>query len=161
MLLGQTDNRLIGLGHGTSPLDAVELNMAVRGDVWGDATVSAVGPSTASNGALDGDVADDALLGVESLSLSVALEVKKEFADGLCGLFGPSTVAPLVLSSLGVSGDVLVVPAEGNNLLVGKHALHVLDCSWNSHAFNVSCSFEGVLEVCSQVRNLGFGGFEG
>jgi len=135
--------------------------MAVRGDVRGDTTVGAVGPSTASNGALDGDVADDALLRVESLSLSVALEVKEEFADGLCGLFGPSTVAPLVLSSLGVSSDVLVVPAEGNNLLVGKHTLHVLDCSWNSHAFNVSCSFKGVLKVCSQVRNLGFGGFEG
>ena len=66
-----------------------------------------------------------------------------------------------MLSSLGVSGDVLVEPAEGNNLLVSKNAFHVLDCSWNSHAFNVSCSFEGVLEVSSQVRNLGFGGCTG
>lgn len=123
--------------------------------------MGAVSPSAASNSALNGDVADDALLGVESLSLSVALEVKEELADGLGGLFGPSTIAPLVLSSLGVSGDVLVVPAERNNLLVCKNALHILDCSWNSHAFNVSCSFEGVLEVSSQVRNLGFGGWKG
>ncbi len=123
--------------------------------------MGAVSPSAASNSALNGDVADDALLGVESLSLSVALEVKEELANGLGGLFGPSTIAPLVLSSLGVSGDVLVVPAEGNNLLVCKNALHILDCSWNSHAFNVSCSFEGVLEVSSQVRNLGFGGWKG
>jgi len=75
LLFGQTDNRLIGLGHRSSPLDAMKLNMAVRGDVRRNTTVGAIGPSAASNGALDGDMADDALLGVESLSLSVALEV--------------------------------------------------------------------------------------
>ena len=126
MLLGQTDNRLIGLGHGTSPLDAVELNMAVRGDVWGDATVSAVGPSTASNGALDGDVADDALLGVESLSLSVALEVKEEFADGLCGLFGPSTESLAELSSLSSSTDTSEVSGVGDATSVSEDILEIL-----------------------------------
>jgi hypothetical protein len=161
LLLGQTDNWLVGLGDLAGPLDAVELNVAVRGDVWRDATVSAVGPSAASDSALNGNVADDALLGVEALGLGVALEVDEELADSLGRLFGPSAVAPLVLSSLGVSGDVLVEPAEGNNLLVSKHAFHILDSSWNSHAFNVSCSFEGVLEVSSQVRNLGFGGCTG
>lgn len=160
MLLGQAHNGLVGLCDVASSLDGVELNVAVRGDVRRDATVGAVGPSAAGNSALDGDVADDALLGVEALSLGVALEVDEELADGLGGLFGPSAVAPLVLSSLGVSRDVLVEPAERNNLLVSKHALHVLDCSWNSHAFNVSCSFEGVLEVSSQIRDLGFGGCE-
>ena len=81
LLLGQADYGLVGLGDLAGSLDAVELNVAVRGDVWRDATVGAVGPSAAGDSALDGDVADDALLGVETLGLGVALEVDEELAD--------------------------------------------------------------------------------
>lgn len=61
----------------------MELDVAVGGDVRGDATVGTVGPSAASNGALDTNVGDHAFLGVEALSLSVALKIEQELADGL------------------------------------------------------------------------------
>lgn len=158
MLLGQTRNGLVSLGDLGAHLGAVELDVAVRRDVRRDATVGAVGSSATSDGALHGNMGDHALLGVKALGLSVALQIKEELADGLGRLGGPPTVAPLVLSNLSVPGNVRVESAEGNDLLVSKHSLHVLDRLSNFHAFNVSCSFEGVLKVRSEIRNLGFGG---
>ena len=161
MLLGQSCNGSVGLGDLGVLLGAVELDVAVRRDVRSDATVGAVGPSAAGNGALDGDVGDHALLGVKSLGLGVALQVDQKLSDGLARLLGPSTVAPLVLSNLGVSSNVLVEPAEGDNLLVSDDSLHVLDSFPDLHAFDVSCSFVGVLKVRSQIRNLCFSGLCG
>jgi len=158
LLLGQTRNRLVSLGDLGAHLGAVELDVAVRRDVRRDATVGAVGSSATSDGALNGNVSDHALLRVKALGFSVALQIEQELADSLGRLRGPPTVAPLVLSNLGVSGNVTVVSAERNDLLMSKHSFHVLDCLSNFHAFNVSCSFEGVLKVRSEIRNLGFGG---
>jgi hypothetical protein len=160
LLLGESRNRLVGLGDLSASLGAVELDVAVRRDVRGDATMGAVSSSATGDGALDSDVGDHALLWVKSLGLSVALEVDQKLADGLDGLLGPSAVAPLVLSNLSVSGDMLVEATEGNNLLMGEDSFHVLNSLSDFHAFNVSCSFVGVLKVRSQIRNFGFGGCE-
>ena len=158
MLLGQTCNSLVGLGNLGAYFSAVELNVAVRGDVRSDATVGSVGSSATSDGALNGNMGDHALLDVQTLGLSVALQIQQQLTDRLGRLSGPPTVAPLVLSNLGVSGNVAVVSAEWDDLLVSKHSLHVLDCLSNFHALNVSGSFEGVLKVSSKVCNLGFSG---
>ena len=63
-----------------------------------------------------------------------------------------------MLSNLSVSGDVLVEATEGNNLLMGEHSVHVLDCLRDFHAFSVSCRFVSVLKMRSEIRNSGFGG---
>lgn len=130
-------------------LDTVEFNVTVGGDVRSDTTMGTESSSTAIDGALNGNVADDTLLWVKSLGLSVALQVDKQFFDSLARLLWPSTIAPLVLSDLGVSGNVLVEPSERNNLFMSDDSIHVLDGSWNSHALNVIGSFEGVLKVNS------------
>lgn len=157
LLLGQSGNGLVSLGDLGAPLGAVELDVAVRRDVRSDATVGAVSSPAASDGALNGDVGDHALLGIEALGLGVALQIDQQLSDGLARLLGPPSVGPLVLSNLGVSGDVLVEPAEGNNLLVSDDSLHVLDSFPDFHAFNVSCGFVGVLKVRSQISDLSFG----
>jgi hypothetical protein len=158
LLLGNSHNWLVSLGNVSSSLNAVELNVTVGGDVRSDTTMSTESSSATIDCALDCNVADDALLGVESFGLSVALQVDKQFFDSLTGLLWPSTIGPLVHSNLSVSGDVFVVSSERNNLFMSDDSIHVLDGSWNSHALDVVGSFEGVLKVNSKVRNLGFGG---
>ena len=120
--------------------------------------MSAESTSAATDGLLHGDVADYALLGIESFDFCVALQVDKQFLDGLARLLWPSSITPLVLSHLGMSGDVLVEASERNNLFMSDDSVHVLDGSWDSHAFNVIGSFKGVLEMNSQIRNFGFSG---
>lgn len=158
LLLGNSHNWLVSLGNVSSSLNAVELNVTVGGDVRSDTTMSTESSSATIDSALDCNVTDDALLGVESFGLSVALQVDKQFFDSLTGLLWPSTIGPLVHSNLSVSGDVFVVSSERNNLFMSDDSIHVLDGSWNSHALDVVGSFEGVLKVNSKVRNLGFGG---
>ena len=78
MLLGELDASLIGSGDVTGLLSNVELNMAVGGQVWGNSSVSSVSSSSSLNGSLGGDMSDLALLSIETLSLSVGLEVLEE-----------------------------------------------------------------------------------
>ena len=158
LLLGDSNNWFVSFGNMTTSLNAVQLDVAVWGNVWCDTTMSTVGSSAAIDSALDSNVADNTLLWVKSLCFSVALQVDKQFTDSFCRLLWPSTIWPLVLSNLGVSGDVLIVPSERNNLFMSDDSFHIRDSSWNSHALNVIGSFEGVLKVSSEVRNLSFGG---
>ena len=161
LLLGESGERLVSFGDLCAALGAVELNVAVRRDVRRDATVSAVSSPAAGDGALNGDVGDNALLGVESLGLGIALQVEQQLTHSLCGLLGPATVLPVVLFRLGVSGNVRVEATEWNNRLVGDDSLHVLDCLSNFHAFDVPCSFVGVLKVRSEISDLSFGRLRG
>ena len=91
LLFGNSSLRLVTLLHISAFLDTVELNMAVGGKVWTDATVGTVGSSASLNGSLDNNVGDDALVDIESLSLSISLQVDKKLFDGLAGLFWPTT----------------------------------------------------------------------
>lgn len=99
--------------------------MAVAGEVGANTTVGTVGSSAARHGALDNDVADDALVDVELGSLSVGLEVDDELTNGLDGLLGPSTLSVLECFALSVAADTSNVPAEGNNHLVLETGLQV------------------------------------
>ena len=91
LLFGNSSLRFVTLLHISAFLDTVELNMAVGGKVWTDATVGTVGSSASLNGSLDNNVVDDALVDIESLSLSISLQVDKKLLDGLAGLFWPTT----------------------------------------------------------------------
>ena len=91
LLFGNSSLRLVTLLHISTFLDAVELNVAVGGKVWPNATVGTVGSSASLNGSLDNNVVDDALVDIESLGLSIGLKVDKKLLDGLTGLFWPTT----------------------------------------------------------------------
>jgi hypothetical protein len=158
LLLGDSCDGLVGLCDWSASLEAVELNMAVRGEVWGDTSMSTVGSSAAGDGALDNDVVDHALLRVESLGLSVGSQVDEEFTDGLGRLLWPSTGGSLVNLDLSVSSDAASELSERNNLFVSKHSLHVLDSSWDFHSLDESCCFVRVLEVSSEISDLAFRG---
>ena len=158
MLLGDSSDWFVGLSDWSASLKAVELDVAVRREVWSNTSVGTVGSSTAADGALNDDVVDDTLLWVESSGLSVGSQVDEEFTDGLDRLLGPATDWCLVDVDLSVSSNATSVLSERNNLFVSKNSLHVLDSSWDLHALDESSSFVRVLEVSSEISDLAFRG---
>ena len=127
--------------------------MAVGGQVGGDSTVGSVSSSSALNSSLGGDVRDLALLNIKTLSFSVALEVSKESNHVLDGLLRPSTVMVVHLLAHGVSARSTGVSSEGDDALVLKASLEVLDGSGEHESSAGSGSLVCVLVVCSQVVN--------
>ena len=159
LLLGDSDLSLVTLLHFSAFLDTVELNVAVGRKVGSNATVGTVGSSASLNGSLDNNVADDALVDIESLGLSVSLEVDKKLLDGLAGLFWPSTEWKTVDLGLRSSSDTSRVLPEGNDGLVCDDSVHVLDGSLDLHSLAEACCFITVLVVGSQVGNSAFSSY--
>jgi hypothetical protein len=155
---GELGGSLVGLLDVTGLLDAVELNVAVGGEVGADATVGSVSSTAAGDGALGHGVGDDALVGVELLGLGVRLEVDEELTDDLDGLLGPSTGLVLELLEHGVSAGGTVEPSEWNNLFVLENVLQVSDGLLQVPALHGAGNFVSVLEVGSEVSNLALGG---
>ena len=153
LLLGHAKGGLVSLSNILGLLDAVELDMAVRGEVWADATMGSVGSSTAGDSALHNDVVDEACVGVELGGLGVGSQVDEELTDGLRGLLGPPTLGVLEDLALGVSSDTTSVASEGNNLLVLEHIVHVLDRLLEVEALASAGTFVSVLVVGTEVGN--------
>ena len=153
LLLGHAESGLVGLGDVLGLLNAVELDVAVGGEVRADATVGTVGSSTAGDGALHNDVVDHAVVNVELGSLSVGSQVDEELTNSLDGLLGPATLGVLEGLSLSVTADTTGVPSERNNLGVLENVLHVLDGSVELHALGGASDFVSVLVVSAQVAN--------
>ncbi len=65
--------------------------------------MSTVGSSTALLGSLDNNVRNNAFVSVETLLLSVSLQVEEQLADGLDRLLGPSAGGGALDLALGVS----------------------------------------------------------
>jgi hypothetical protein len=158
LLLGQSDGGLVSLGNTNLLFGNVELNVTVGGEVGGDATVGTVSTTATLNGTLDNDVGDDALVGIKTLGLSVSLGVVEEIANGLDGLFGPSTGVGPEFLALGVSATVIL--EVGNNLLVLKDVLHVVESLLDEHTLHSAGGVVSVLEVSAQVVDLGFSGYK-
>ena len=131
--------------------------MAVAGEVGGDSTVGTVGSSASGDSALDDDVVDDTLIGVEVVELSVSFQVHEELSDDLGGFLGPSTGGVLEDLALGVSSNASSVLSERNNLLVFKHVFHVLNCLLKFETLAGTSGLICVLVVSTEVRNLAFG----
>jgi len=132
--------------------------MAVAAQIWGDATMGSVGSTATVHGSLAHGVVDDASVEVESLGLGVGTQVNEHLADGLDGLFGPSTEGRgLVDLHLGVSGAS--VPVEGNNLGVFETVLKVADSLGELQALNCASDVVAVLVVSSKVSNSALSGF--
>lgn len=159
MLLGQLNFLLVLSGDCIGFLGAVELNMAVGGKVWGDSTVGSVGSSSTSDGSLSGNVGNGALLNIETLGLSVRLEVGEEVQDVFDGLFWESTVVMLILLAHGLSAWATGESSEWDDVFVGENSVHVFNGLKDVHSSASSSSLIGVLEVSSQVVDLGGGGY--
>jgi hypothetical protein len=79
LLLCQSDGLLVvGALYLLCLLGCNELDMAVGGKVGSDSAVGSVGSSSTLDSALNSEVADDGLLNVEALCLSVSLKVLKQ-----------------------------------------------------------------------------------
>ena len=158
MLLGQLNFLLVLSGDGVGLLGAMEFNMAVGGEIWRDSTVSSIGSSSTSDGSLSADMGDIALLDIETLGLRVRLEVDEEVKDVLDGLFWESTVVMLILLAHSLSSWTTSESSEWDNVLMGKDLVHVLNGLKDVHTLASSSSLIGVLEMGSQVVDLGRGG---
>lgn len=155
---GELGGSLVGLLDITGLLNAVELDVAVGGQVGADATVGSVSSTAAGDGALGHGVGDHALVGVELLAFGVGLEVDQELTDDLDGLLGPSTGLVLELLEHGVSADGSAEPSEWNNLFVLEDILQVSDGLLQGPALDGAGDFVSVLEVSSKVSNLALSG---
>jgi len=136
--------------------------VAVGSEVRADTTVSTISSSASLNSSLDDDVADDTLVHVQSLGLSVCLQVNEEFFDGFASLFWPTAEGDSVhLAGLCSSSDTSRVLSVWNDGLVLNDSVHVLDRFLQLHALAEARCFVAVLVVVSQVGNSALRRFGG
>ena len=159
LLFCHLQSGLVSLLDGTRLLSNMELNVAVVTLVGRNSTVSSVGSSARSNGALDGAVSDHALLDIETSSLRVGNEVLEELKDGLDGFLRPSTDATggLEFFSLSMSSSVSHIFLEWHDLLVLENIFHVSDSFLELESLDGTGSLVSVLVVSSEIGNSGLG----
>lgn len=99
------------------------------------------------------DVVDHQVLHVQSLRLSVGLQVVQEHQEELARRLGPSAqiAGSLHQVALGVTTDRSVVSTERNHVLVGDHVVEVLLGLHQGHSLDGSTHLMSVLEVDGQV----------
>ena len=147
-------------GDWSSLLNDVEFDVAVGGEIWGDSTMGSVGSSSSGDSSLSGNMGDLALFGIESLGLSVGLEVDEEGSDVLDGLGWESTVVMTDVLAHGVSSWTTSVSSERNDGSVGGDLIHVMDGLEEHHTSAGSGSLVGVLVMSSQVVHSAFSGYK-
>lgn len=116
------------------------------------------GSSPSLHGSVDSNVVDNAFLDIETLGLSVGLQVLEKSKDVLGGFLGPSSLSELEVLRLCGSTNVTSVSLVGDTLLVLEHIFHVSDCLLELQTLHGVSSLESVLVVSSQVVDLGLGG---
>ena len=134
--------------------------MAVGGKVRRDSTVGSVGSSSSTDGSLSADVRDLAFLNIETLGLSVRLEVDEESLNVLDGLGWESTVVMIDVLAHSFSSWTTSVSSERNDGFVGGDIIHVIDGLKEHHTSASSGSLVGVLVMSSQVIHSAFSGYK-
>jgi len=157
LLLGQAGSDFIGFGNSSRLFEAVEFDVAVAAQVWGDATVGSVGSSTAVDSSLADGVVDGASVNIESFGFGIGAQVDEHLTYGLDGFFGPSTEGSL-LKGLNLSVSGTSIPYKGDNLSVFKAVLKVADSFVKLESLDGTGNVVAVLVVSSQVSNSAFGG---
>ena len=119
--------------------------------------MSTVGAASHDGSLVDRNVVDHQILHIESLGLSVSLEVGQEHQEELASSLGPSAdiAGSLDHMALSVTTNGSVVSAEGNGVLVGNNVVEVLLSLHQGHSLNGSTDLVSVLEVNGQVRTTG------
>ena len=147
-------------GNGSSLFNDVELDVTVGGEIWGDSTMGSVGSSSSADSSLGGNMGDLALLDIETLSLSVGLNVDEEGSDVLDGFGWESTVVMTDVLAHGVSSWTTCESSERNDRSVSSDLIHVVDGLKKVHTSACSSSLIGVLEMCSQIINFALSGYK-
>ena len=125
------------------------------------ASVSAVGATTHHGSLVHLHMADTQVLHVQTLRLSVGLQVVQKDQEELAGSLGPSALVSRSLNGvrLGVTADTTVEAGERHGLLVGNHVVEVLLGLEQRHVLDSSAHLVSVLEVHSQVRATGLAAY--
>jgi len=160
LFLCQSNLLFVLSGNGGSLLNDVEFDVAVGRKVWRDSTMGSVGSSSSADSSLSGNMRDLALLDIESLGLSVGLEVNEESSDVLDRLGWESTVVMTDILAHGVSSWTTSVSSERNDGFVGGDIVHVIDGLKEHHTSASSGSLVGVLVMSSQVIHSAFSGYK-
>ena len=108
-------------------LDQAQLDVARRGHVGVNPTVSSVSPAPHLGCPVDLNVVHDQVVGVQTLVFGVGLGILQQMQQELGALLGPTTLGSLVSLGLGVTADTAHVTAEGDDLLLCDDVLQVLD----------------------------------
>lgn len=146
---------LFGLGHNGGGELGPEFDVAGRAHEGGDSSVGSVGSSAAALGAVDLDVLDDQLIGLELLGVGVGFEVLDQTEQDLDRLFGPATLGDAEFGGLTGAGDVLVEADDGDAALVGEDVLEVALGDGEGLALEHLGGLVGVLEVNAQFGAAG------
>ena len=119
--------------------------------------MSTVGAASHDGGLVDSDVVDHQILHVESLGLSVSLEVGQEHQEELASSLGPSAdiSGSLDHMALSMATNGSVISAEGNGVLVGNNVVEVFLSLHQGHSLDGSTDLVSVLEVNGQVGTTG------
>ena len=149
LLLCQSNLLFVFSGNWSRFLNNVEFNMAVGGEIWRDSTVSSVSSSSSVDSSLGNNVGNLALFDVETLLLSVRLEVGEESNDVLDGLLWESTVVMTDVLAHSVSSWSTGVSSEWNDRLVFENSLEVTNSLNEVEASASSGSLVGVLVMSS------------
>lgn len=160
LLLGESDGGLVLTLNGTGVLGDVELDMAVRGQIRRDTTVSTVSSSSTVDGSLDANVGDAALFSIEHLGLSVRLEVVEEVQHVLDGLLGEATVVMVDVLTHGVSAGTTGVSTERHNGGVLTDALHIGDGLEEVETAAGASGVVSVLVMSAEIVNSALGGYK-
>ena len=142
------------LGHLSSRLRKVNLNVARAAAVGVDTTVGAVGATVGLRRPVDHDVADEDGLSVKALRVRVSLGVLQKIAEKLDRLDRPAALSPLELVGLGSPANTAVVAPERHTLLVLGHVVKVDKSLLKRHTAEGSSSLARVLVVHAEVRTL-------
>jgi len=159
LFLCQSNLLFVFSGNWSGLLNNVEFDMAVGGEIWRDSTVSSVSSSSSVDSSLGNNVGNLALFDVETLLLSVRLEVDKESNDVLDGLLWESTVVMADVLAHGVSTWSTSVSSEWNDGFVFKDSLEVANSLDEVEASASSGSLVGVLVMNSEVISSAFSGY--
>merc|ERR1712012_602151 len=102
--------RLVLLAEGLLLLHQADLDVAGAAHVRVDPSVSSVGPPSHLGSAVDLNMFNDQVVGVETLVLGVTLSVLQELEEELRGLERPSALGSPVHLGLGVTADTAHEP---------------------------------------------------
>ena len=143
--------------HSLCLLSHEELDVAVGGQERRDSTVGSVGSSSALDSLVDSGVSDHALLNIQTLGLSIRLEVLEKLKNVSGRLFGPSSLSLTEDLGLCLSTDAPGVDVEGDDLFVFNDIFHISNGFLELKTLACSCSFISILKVSSEVGYFRFG----
>ena len=106
-------------------------------------------------------MADRQVLHVQTLRLSVRLQVVQQHQEELARSLRPAALIPRSLDrvTLRMATDTSVVASERNSLLVGNHIVQVSLRLQQRHVLDRSTHLASVLEVHGQVRTTGLAAY--